>query len=161
MIDRRALPRVWASVAALMISAVAVVLALSTSASSSKPGGAHQPAGVKASVHRVSVHVPGSPHVGGDVAISFRPTSRLPRGGYYYAAVVLENYPGYSSASPPGCAVSSNMRQTAYGYPHGGHPVRLILLPAPSSTGLWCAGGIYHGALYAVPHRPRCSGSYP
>ncbi|HWX74041.1 MAG TPA: hypothetical protein VNZ05_01980 [Solirubrobacteraceae bacterium] len=107
------------------------------------------------------MRVPAHPDVRGAVAISFRPSGRLPRGGYYYAVAVLARYPGYSRAAPPPCAVSSDMRRTAYAYPRGGQYVRLTLRAASSARRRWCSGGTYDGAVYAVPHKPPCSAEYP
>jgi hypothetical protein len=120
-------------------------------------------AGATASTHagRVSVHVQRKPSFTGNVHISFRPTDRLPEGGYYYAVMVLRPYRHYTRASLPPCATSSNMERTDYGYPQSGRPVRLTLTPAKSTTGHWCPGGIYTGAIYAVPHTPPCEGKYP
>ena len=53
------------------------------------------------------------------------------------------------------------MKRTDYGYFHHGRPVRLTLIPAVSPAHEWCAGGNYIGAVYAVPHKPACSYSYP
>jgi hypothetical protein len=93
--------------------------------------------------------------------VSFQPRGELPTGGYYYAVVVLEQYRSNFQHSPPPCAISSDMARTQYGYPHRGRPVRLTLTPARSTSGHWCSGGNYIGAVYAVPHRPRCGGSQP
>jgi hypothetical protein len=108
------------------------------------------------------VKVPRSPSLTANVAVSFRPRTGLPRGGYYYAVVVLVSYPRYPGAGQaPSCAISSDMHRTDYGYPHHGHPVGLTLLPASSAENTWCAGGTYEGAVYAVPHKPPCSKVYP
>jgi hypothetical protein len=109
----------------------------------------------------VSVNVSPRPSVGGHVSVDFRPRGQLPRGGYYYAVIVLEEYAHHSLSAPPPCAISSDMRRTQYGYPHRGRAVSLTLTPASSTTGHWCAGGAYIGAIYAVPHEPRCGGSQP
>ena len=109
----------------------------------------------------LGVHVPAHPDTRGGVAISFTPTVHLPRGGYYYAVAVLERYPGYSPSTPPPCALSSDMRRTAYAYAHARRSLRLMLIPALSAQHRWCAGGAYAGALYAVPHKPACSAAYP
>jgi hypothetical protein len=109
----------------------------------------------------LSVQVPAHPSVAGHVHISFRPHSRLPRGGYYYAVAVLVGYASASLTAPPSCATSSDMRETEYGYPHPDSPVHLTLLPAKSADGHWCPGGTYEGAIYAVPHGPPCTSSYP
>jgi hypothetical protein len=109
----------------------------------------------------VSVKVPPAPSATGNVTISFRPRAALPSGGYYYAVVVLTRYAGYSATAPPPCATSSDMRRTVYGFPRRGRRVALTLIPAKSTAGGWCPGGVYRGALYAVPHRPICRGSTP
>lgn len=108
-----------------------------------------------------AVQVPSRPSVLGNVHISFRPTGRLPPGGYYYAVIVLKPYKRYTRQAPPPCATSSDMQRTDYGYPRAGHPVSLALTPARSSTGHWCRGGTYVGGVYAVPHAPPCNSSYP
>jgi hypothetical protein len=110
---------------------------------------------------RLRVQVPAHASPQGDVAVSFRPPGHLPRGGYYYAVVVLVRYAGYSAGAPPPCATSSDMQSTAYGYPHPRRRVTLTLIQAASSAHRWCAGGVYEGAIYAVPHRPPCSRAYP
>ncbi len=109
----------------------------------------------------VSVRVPAKPIVTGNVAITFRPRGSLPHGGYYYAVVVLTGYVGYSLQKPPPCATSSDMGQTVYGFPHRRRPVRLTLISAHSADQRWCPGGTYEGAVYAVPHKPRCSSAKP
>jgi hypothetical protein len=114
-----------------------------------------------AQANRLRVQVPAHASPRGDVAISFLARARLPRGGYYYAVVVLVRYAGYSATSPPPCAISSDMERTAYGYPRRGRRVRLRLIPARSSERRWCGGGIYEGAVYAVPHPPRCGVALP
>jgi hypothetical protein len=119
------------------------------------------PVACSAALAPATVHVPGSPAVARPVSISFIPRATLPAGGYYYAVVVLSRYAGYSSASPPPCAVSSDMTRTVYGFAHARRRVRLTLLPARSAQRSWCAGGIYEGAVYAVPHRLRCTRAYP
>jgi hypothetical protein len=53
------------------------------------------------------------------------------------------------------------MGKTEYGFPRPGQRLRLSVLPARSSAETWCPGGVYRGAVYAVPHRPRCSYSEP
>lgn len=109
----------------------------------------------------VSVKAPRHPSVRQKkITISFAPRGSLPAGGYYFAVLVLENYRRASQAHPPSCAVSSNMKLVQYGYPHGGR-VTLTLPPASSRSGRWCAGGTYAGAVYAVPHKPPCTGSHP
>jgi hypothetical protein len=109
----------------------------------------------------VAVRVEQKPSVAGSLHITFRPPGRLPQGGYYYAVVVLRPYKGYTRKEPPPCATSSDMERTDYSYPHSGHPVALALTPAKSTTGHWCAGGSYIGAVYAVPHAPPCNSNYP
>jgi hypothetical protein len=109
----------------------------------------------------VSVSIPPHPRVVENVSITLSRGARPPRGGYYYAVVVLAGYRGYSSASPPPCAVSSDMDRTVYGFPHRGRRVHLVLIPVGSKTGRWCKGGSYEGAVYAVPHKPPCSREYP
>jgi hypothetical protein len=107
------------------------------------------------------VSVAPHPSLTADVHISFQPRGRLPRGGYYYAVLVLQGYPSGAAGEAPSCAVSSDMAKTQYGFPRRGHRLRLTILPASSAAGGWCSGGHYAGALYAVPHRPRCSYSSP
>jgi hypothetical protein len=109
----------------------------------------------------VSVTVPKHPSVLRNVQVSFRPHGRLPRGGYYFAVLVLQNYERASKRSPPQCALSSDMKKTDYGYPHGRGSIRLTLAPAKSAENNWCPGGVYAGAIYAVPHKPPCNASYP
>jgi|GEM_PF-2517747 len=109
----------------------------------------------------VTVRLPQRPSVGANVSVAFNTRGQLPNGGYYYAVIVLEEYPRSLQSAHPPCAVSSDMRRTPYGYPRRGRPVRLTLTPAPSSSNHWCPGGGYIGAVYAVPHKPRCSRSYP
>lgn len=110
---------------------------------------------------RVSVHVQQKPSIAGNVHISFRPTDRLPAGGYYYAVIVLRPYKHYTRTSPPPCSTSSDMLKTDYGYPHPEQPVKLALTPAKSVIGHWCPGGTYNGAVYAVPQAPTCESTYP
>jgi len=110
---------------------------------------------------RVSVHVQPKPGIAGSVHISFRPTDRLPPGGYYYAVIVLRPYKHYTKYAPPPCATSSNMGKTDYGYPNPSHPVRLALTPAKSFARHWCRGGVYSGGIYAVPYPPPCNSTYP
>ncbi len=107
----------------------------------------------------VSVQVVGKPSPTANVGIAFRP-QRLPHGGYYYAVIVLGAYTYRGTDKQPPCAVSSNMQLTGYGFPHGTGQLRLTLTPAPSAERAWCAGATYAGAVYAVPHRPSCSGYY-
>lgn len=109
----------------------------------------------------VSVRVSQQPSIGSTVSVAFSPRGRLPSGGYYYAVVVLKEYARQPQSAVPPCAISSDMKRTQYGYPHRGRALRLTLTPASSTTGHWCPGGTYIGALYAVPHRPRCGGSQP
>jgi hypothetical protein len=107
----------------------------------------------------VSVHVRNELSVRRNVGLTFQ-ARRPPNGGYYYGVIVLKPYRKYTRASPPPCSTTSNMRRTAYGYPQNGQ-VALALTPARSSTGHWCPGGSYEGAIYAVPHAPPCESSYP
>jgi hypothetical protein len=109
----------------------------------------------------VSVGVPEQRNVAANVSIGFRARGHMPKGGYYYAVIVLEKYPHYSSEKPPQCAVSSDMEKTEYGYPHRGRTVRLTLIPVKSPANHWCSGGTYAGAIYAVPHKPPCCRHYP
>jgi hypothetical protein len=106
------------------------------------------------------VRVQRHPAVRRNVHISLR-AQKLPEGGYYYAVIVLKPYRKYTRSSPPPCSTSSNMSRTAYGYPQSDGVVTLALAPAKSSTGHWCRGGSYEGAVYAVPHPPPCASSYP
>jgi uncharacterized delta-60 repeat protein len=103
----------------------------------------------------VSVHAPASPSARSALTISFAPNRHLPRGGYYYAVAVL------GESSEPSCALSSDMHKTAYGFPRPKHRVFLTLYPAPSPAGRWCEQGFYQGAVYAVPHRLKCTKDYP
>lgn len=132
----------------VILSTLALALTGSASASAATPLGP------------VSVRVPQKPSVTTTLAVSFHPRGRLPHGGYYYAVIVLEHY-NRSSAAPPACAISSDMRRTAYGYPRRDGAIHLTLLPAKSAKNRWCAEGTYEGAIYAVPHKPPCSKSYP
>jgi hypothetical protein len=86
------------------------------------------------------------------VTIAFAPPGGLPRGGYYYAAAVRK--PSFSGS---GCALSSDMARTSYGYPRARHWVTLTLYPAASTSEGWCPSDSYTGAVYAVPHPPRCN----
>jgi hypothetical protein len=133
----------------LIIGALAVSLAGATAVSATARSGA------------VVVHVQRGLNVLGNVHVSFHPTHGLPQGGYYYAVIVLKPYRHYTQKAPPPCATSSNMERTDYGYPHTGHPVSLALTPAKSHTWHWCRGGVYAGAIYAVPHAPPCESTYP
>ena len=110
---------------------------------------------------RISVRVPRNPGLSGNVPLRLAHLGRLPRGGYYYAVVVLSGYAGYSASAPPPCAISSDMQDTQYGFPGARRRATLALIPAPSTAARWCAGGVYKGAIYAVPHRPRCTSAYP
>jgi hypothetical protein len=107
----------------------------------------------------VSLQVPPPPSTSGNLLINVTPHARLPAGGYYYAVAVLQNYPRYSSQAPPSCAISSDMSKAQYGFPQREHPLQLSLTPALSPQGRWCPG-TYVGAVYAVPHKPRCTGGY-
>ena len=109
----------------------------------------------------VSIHVQQKPSIAGNVHIGFRPTNRLPPGGYYYAVIILKPYEHYTENEPPPCSTSSNMEQTDYGYSHPGSPVRLTLTPAKSFSRHWCRGGVYSGGIYAVPYPPPCNSTYP
>lgn len=133
----------------IVVAGVLAVLLLSAAASA---------AGVHAELGPVAVHVePASLH--GSIWIGFSPHAKLPRGGYFYAVVVLGNLI-LRRGLTPSCAISSDMRVVEYGYPHAGR-VRLALPPASSVEGQWCEGGEYLGAVYAVPHKPPCSAAYP
>src|SRR4051794_17196282 len=66
----------------------------------------------------VSVRVPSRPAVASNVTISFHPRGRLPRGGYYYAVIVLRHYPVTAPHAVPSCATSSDMGRTVYGFSH-------------------------------------------
>jgi hypothetical protein len=108
-----------------------------------------------------SVHVQRKLSIRENVHISFLSHGRLPEGGYYYAVIVLKPYRGYTRSHPPPCSTSSDMERTDYGYPRPDHSVQLALTPAQSSTGHWCRGGAYVGAVYAVLHAPPCESKYP
>jgi hypothetical protein len=108
----------------------------------------------------VSVHVQSKLAVHQNVHLTFR-ARHLPEGGYYYAVIVLKPYMKYTRYSPPPCSASSNMQRTDYGYPRPHGEVALALTPARSSTGHWCRGGLYVGAIYAVPQAPPCESTYP
>jgi hypothetical protein len=114
----------------------------------------------RAETHAVSVHLQHTLAVAHNVHLGFRARA-LPQGGYYYAVIVLKPYGKYTRASPPPCATSSDMQRTDYGYPRSDGRVALTLTPVSSRTGHWCRGGSYVGAIYAVPHRPPCEGTYP
>jgi hypothetical protein len=103
----------------------------------------------------VSVATPTHPILHGPLRVGFSPRT-LPRGGFYYAVLVLSRYPSGGGAAPS-CAISSNMGKTEYGFPRRGQRLRLSILPARSGSETWCPLGHYLGAVYAVPHRPRCS----
>jgi len=107
----------------------------------------------------LALHVQKKLSIRENVHLSFR-AAALPKGGYYYAVIVLRPYKDYTSEHQPPCAASSNMQKTDYGYPYGGKVV-LALTPTKSHTGHWCPGAIYEGAIYAVPHAPPCESSYP
>lgn len=108
----------------------------------------------------LTVHVQSKPPVRQNLHVAFR-AGRLPERGYYYAVIVLKPYRGYTRRSPPPCSISSDMSRTDYGYPSPDGAVSLALTPAKSSTGHWCRGGSYEGAIYAVPHAPPCESTYP
>jgi hypothetical protein len=107
----------------------------------------------------VFVARPAHPGLRGPLRIGFSPRT-LPHGGFYYAVLVLSRYAGGGGARPA-CAISSDMGKTEYGFPRRGRRLALSVLPARSPAGTWCSEGHYLGALYAVPHRPRCSYSQP
>jgi hypothetical protein len=109
----------------------------------------------------VVVHVQSNLSVLRNVHISFRPTDRLPLGGYYYAVIVLKPYKRYTQSEPPPCTTSSDMERTDYGYSYDHRTVSLTLAPAESSVGHWCRSGTYIGGIYAVPHPPPCNSTYP
>ncbi|MFI4989893.1 MAG: hypothetical protein ACHQHO_03115 [Solirubrobacterales bacterium] len=133
--------------AALLVAAFGLADALPASASS-RPG-------------EVAVQVQPKPSITDSVRVSFRPRTPLPAGGYYYAVIVLKPYKHYTSMAPPPCAVSSDMKKTAYGYPHAGRAVSLVLTRTGSRRHVWCRGGSYAGAIYAVPSPPPCEAHYP
>jgi hypothetical protein len=113
----------------------------------------------------IPVKVPSHPRPSGDVRISFLPRGQLPSGGYYYAVLVITKHSAQHLASAS-CAEESDMQDTAYGYPNPHRPLSLTLAPAKpapaaSKTPDWCAGAVYTGAVYAVPHAPPCRKSAP
>ncbi len=108
----------------------------------------------------VQVHVQHRLAIRQNIHVTFR-AAQLPEGGYYYGVIVLKPYKGYTRNSPPPCSTSSNMQRADYGYPHPNRQVALALTPTKSSTGHWCPGGSYEGAIYAVPHAPPCESTYP
>lgn len=107
----------------------------------------------------IALHVQHRLAVRENVHLTFHPV-RLPEGGYYYGVIVLEPYRNYTRTSPP-CSTSSDMQRTDYGYLQASGKVSLALTPSKSSTGHWCPGGSYEGAIYAVPHPPPCEDAYP
>ncbi|HEY2282561.1 MAG TPA: hypothetical protein VGH60_03305 [Solirubrobacteraceae bacterium] len=110
-----------------------------------------------AGANLVSVRLPtSSSATTGKLKVRLRPNMSLPRGGFYYAVLVLVDYKLGAPGEQPMCAVSSDMRETQYISPRNGRTGRLILLPAPSADRRWCHG-TYEGAIYAVPHKPRCT----
>jgi hypothetical protein len=115
--------------------------------------------GFMASAQAMPVHVQSRLAVRQNVHLRFS-APKLPDGGYYYAVAVLRPYKTYTRRSPP-CSTSSNMQRTDYGYPQPDGVVALTLAPAKSTTGHWCRGGAYDGAIYAVPHAPPCESTYP
>jgi hypothetical protein len=133
------------------VSASVVALSLTSAAGAS----------ASAQPDAVPVNVQQKPSIVGNLHISFRSTGRLPPDGYYYAVIVLKPYKHYTRQSPPPCATSSDMQKTDYGYPHPGRPVELALTPAKSLARHWCRGGVYSGAIYAVPYPPPCNSTYP
>lgn len=118
------------------------------------------PATAASGLGHLSVTVPSQPLVSGDLHIRFGPPENEPQRGYYYAVVVLDNYRHYSPQAPPPCAISSDMGHTEYGFSHRGTLTHLTLTPATSAETQWCPG-TYIGAVYKVPHKPRCSRYYP
>jgi hypothetical protein len=139
----------WHMARAIILSALALTL------------GGFAGASAASQLGPLSVQVSPRPSSAGNVIVGFWPRGRLPSGGYYYAVIVLKEYAHHSLSAPPQCAISSDMRRTQYGYPHRGRAVSLTLTPASSTTRRWCPGGTYLGAIYAVPHKPRCGGSQP
>jgi hypothetical protein len=118
----------------------------------------------RVSLHAVAVSPPvGLLAVAARPTISVQPQRHLPRGSYYYAVAVLVHYRERGTSQPraPSCAISSDMARTQYGRPQSGRPLRLTLLPAAGAEARWCANSEYQGAVYAVPHQPPCSRSYP
>jgi hypothetical protein len=113
-----------------------------------------------AAVVALAVHVQHRVVVRQNLHLRFRAT-QLPEGGYYYGVIVLKPYAKYTRSSPPPCSTSSNMQRTDYGFPRSNGQVALALTPTKSSTGHWCPGGSYEGAIYAVPHAPPCERNYP
>lgn len=107
----------------------------------------------------MSVTTPAHPILNRPLRIGFSPRT-LPHGGFYYAVLVLSRYRSGGGAAPS-CAISSDMGKTEYGFPRRGRRLALSILAARSTAGTWCPGGLYLGAIYAVPHRPRCSYSQP
>jgi hypothetical protein len=81
-----------------------------------------------------SVHVQQPLNIAHNVVIGFRPRVGLPRGGYYYAVLVLVDYVLYNPPAPQ-CAISSDMEKTQYAYPARARPVRLALKAAKSTAG--------------------------
>lgn len=116
--------------------------------------------GTAVAAEPVSVHVQRKPAVRRNVHVTFRARG-LPKGGYYYAVIVLKPYKGYTRTSPPPCATSSDMQRTDYGYPKPNGEVGLAITPAKSRTGHWCPSGDYLGGIYAVPDAPPCESTYP
>ncbi|HWX74530.1 MAG TPA: hypothetical protein VNZ05_04435 [Solirubrobacteraceae bacterium] len=112
------------------------------------------------SAQALSVHVQRKLAIQRNLHVSFH-ARRLPEHGYYYAVIVLKPYKTYTHFSPPPCSTSSNMQATNYGYPTPRGEVVLTLTPAKSLTRRWCRGGVYEGAIYAVPHAPPCESTYP
>jgi hypothetical protein len=119
------------------------------------------PAGALAAgtVPPVTLQVPLPTSTSANLLINLKPHGRLAGGGYYYAVAVLQNYPRYSVQAPPPCAISSDMSKTQYGFPQQERSLHLTLTPAPSAQSRWCPGN-YAGAVYAVPHKPRCARGY-
>jgi hypothetical protein len=118
-------------------------------------------AGLASAAERVAVQVQHKLSIRQNVHVSFR-APNLPQGGYYYGVVVLKShYKEYTALAPPPCSTSSNMRRTNYGFPRSDGRVALALTPAKSAARHWCRGGVYLGAIYAVPHPPPCESTYP
>ena len=134
-------------VAILIAAALAMTGALVASASSAPS--------------EVVVHVQRRLSALDSVRVTFHPNAALPAGGYYYAVIVLKPYKHYTRTAPPPCAVSSDMQKTAYGFAQPGQTMTLVLTRTASQQHRWCRGGVYAGAIYAVPNPPPCEGRYP
>ena len=92
--------------------------------------------------------------------VRFHAQRGLPAGSYYYAVAVLEHYVSRGGGTAPACALSSDMGHVQYAPPRSAGATRITLPPAPSAAAGWCPGGVYEGAVYAVPHRPPCTREY-